>query len=674
MDEVRIKGMPLAPEKDFPYPTEQDWREAVDKLLKGKPYDRIMLKSTYEGITLEGIYHNTANLPHMGGFPGFAPYVRGTEAGGYHTREWEVAQNFRHGLPADVNKEILSALNRGQNCVYVTLDTESSCCEGVRICCDDDLKLLMDSIDVEAVAVRFDAGFSTPAFTALLGNCFPDKKLHGSLMYDPLALLTATGNAPGSMKKLMDTTAENLQWLKYHQPGLRLFTMQGSVWHNGGANAVQELALTFTTGIYYIREMLERGHDIKTIAASIEAGFSAGSQFFMEIAKLRAARVMWASIIEAFGGGEEAQKLKIHINTSSFNKTAVDPWVNMLRNTTETFSAIAGMADSIEVSPFDAPIRHADAFSMRQSRNVHLVLKEESHFSQVIDPAAGSYFVEAMTSELIRRGWETLQLIEAEGGIIPILQSGKPQREISEILVARRKNFFRRKDVFVGVNMYANTTEKPLEENCNCVCGEKLIKCNQCNCHKKTFTLDTSHKFDSMLEAMGQGIAISDLMEELYKGSKNDLSIEPIAPTRLTKPWEELRYKVDAKKLNVLLVPLGSVEKYRARADFSRGFFESAGFVVSEAPAFSDMDEAAKYLSSQSCDIAVICSADDLYPEYVSPLFAKLGQTKAKYVLAGYPKEHIETLKEAGIDEFIYIKADAYQILNSLAKQCGVEL
>jgi len=405
------------------------------------------------------------------------------------------------------------------------------------------------------------------------------------------------------------------------------------LYHNAGANAVQELAFAMATAVEYLRQNEARGVSVEQSASKLTFGFSMGADFFMAIAKLRAARLLWSRIVAASGGGEAAQKLRVHASTSLWNKSKLDPYVNMLRNTTEAFAAVAGGCESLFVGPFDEVVRKPDEFSERIARNTQVILSKECHFDHVVDPAGGSYYVETLTAQVAEAAWAVFQQIEKQGGMLKALQAGVPQAQIKAVAAKKAEAIAQRRLSIVGTNVYANATEKPLEgadanwTPCGCGLGESMHP------------------------------------------------VETLSVKRGAEPFEQLRAAVGASdKKKVFLANMGPLRQHKARADFSTGFFQAGGFEVLENRGFQTVDEAAAAFAGSGALVTVICSTDDTYPEVVPALTQKLKAVNPKglLVLAGFPKEHVEAFKAAGVDEFIHIRANCHDVLRGIATKLGI--
>jgi methylmalonyl-CoA mutase len=466
---------------EFPATSYDEWRKAAEATLKGAPFEKKLVTKTYEDIDLQPMYRqeDIEGLSHLDSLPGFGPYVRSTSTLSYVGKPWDVSQEIACSTPEEFNNALLSDMERGQNSVnlivdratLVGIDADGAPAGdvgrgGVSISSVEDLATALKGIDLEKTPIYIQASTSSLAFTALLIALVRRKgqaadKLQGCVGMDPLGILAVEGALARPVEEIYDVMAKLTAWASGHAPQLQTITVQGYPYNDGGASATQELAFTLATGVEYLREMLKRGVAVDAASERMRFAFSLGSNMFMEIARLRAARLLWARIVKAFGGAEEAQKMRIHGRTSRWNKTRYDPYANMLRTTTEAFSGIVGGVDSLHVGPFDEVLRTPDEFSRRIARNTHTILREECHLPRTIDPAGGSWYVEALTDAVAKKSWQLFQEVEKQGGIFQALQAGFPQAEVEKIAQKRATNAALRKDIFVGTNMYPNPRKNP---------------------------------------------------------------------------------------------------------------------------------------------------------------------------------------------------------------------
>jgi methylmalonyl-CoA mutase len=696
-------------QNDFPETPYEEWKKTAEKDLKGVPFEKKLITKTYEGIDLQPIYtkKDLENTNFLDNKPGFANYLRGTKYSGYTNKGWEIKQNITFPLAEDFNEALRKDLERGQNSISISLDLAamngldpefSKAGDvgqgGISLSSLNDLCNALLDVDLKKYPVYINAGFggfhSMLLFAAYIKkNNIDTKHIKGGFEIDPLGYAVTNGGLPVPVDKVFDCISMVTKWTNENIPGFRTLNANGLVYHNSGADAVTELAYTLATAVEYINQLLVRGQKIDEIANKIIFTFGLGSFYFMEVAKLRAARILWSKIIKEYGGNEDSQKMVIHTKTSYHNQTLYDPYVNMLRTTTETFSAIVGGADSISSNSFDESFGLSDDFSRRIARNTQIILKEESHLDAVIDPAGGSYYIEKLTDEVAVKTWKLFVEIQNKVGMLNALLEGFPQTEIEKIDSERKKDFTKRKSVLVGTNMYANLKEEKLEFKTPDYKDIFEKRCAQVKKYKSVFDVSgflekVKTAFDEKpeelveagIEAILHGATIGEISRTLKSGDEKPVEIKPVKIHRASEIFEELRDKaLDYEKKNgfapkIFLAAMGKLSQHKARVDFSRGFFEVGGFDVIYKKGFETTDEAIIDAVESKAKIVAICSTDDTYPELV-PVLAKALKEKikdVKIILAGYPKEFVEQFKQDGVDEFIFLGADVYKILNSLFK------
>ncbi len=467
---------------DFAPPTYEEWKEKVISDLKGKPFEKLQTK-TIEGIVLHPIYTKAdlEKLQTKDQFPGFANKIRCSRASGYLKDNWFVSQNISYGDPAEFNATLKNDLERGQTAISVSLDkasmlgldadyakTEDVGRDGVSISGLNSFSRVLDGINIQKFPLFIQCGFSSvPMLSILSAYCQQEKiditNIAGAVEADPISFLTSEGKLPVTLDFTFDKMSAALNWTKTNAPNIKTITASSLLYSNSGANAVQELSYILAFANEYIKRMLEYGFTIDEIINSMKVTVGIGSSFFTEISKLRALKILWKNLVEAYKAKEESKKVHIHGVTSIFNKTLFDPHINILRVTTEAFSAIMGGIDSLHTSPFDESFSIPDDFSRRIARNTQIILNEEAHFSTPIDPAGGSYYVETLTNELAKSAWKNFQVIEKNGGMIEALRSGMIQNQIGATVEERNKQIAKRKSVIVGTNMYADPNETPIE-------------------------------------------------------------------------------------------------------------------------------------------------------------------------------------------------------------------
>ncbi len=695
---------------EFPPTPYEEWRKVVDKFLKGAPFEKRLVTKTYENIDLQPMYRqeDIEGLPHLDSLPGFAPYLRGTSPLGYVASSWDVAQELPYPTPAAFNEALRADLARGQNAVNLVLDrptlagVDADQAEaddvgkgGLSVSSVADLAQALDGVDLESNPIYIQASTSALTFTALLAALAKQQgkslaKARGAIGMDPLGQLARDGRLPRDLDGIYAVMAQLAAWAKANAPQLQTITVQGGPYHNGGASTTQELAFALATAVDYVRAMQAHGLSIDDIAPRIRFSLSIGSNFFMEIARLRAARLLWAKIVQAFGGSEASQKMSLHARTSAWNQTVYDPHVNLLRATTEAFSSAVGGCDSLHISPFDELLRVPDEFSRRVARNTHTVLREESHVTRTVDPAGGSWYVENLTDAVGRKTWAIFQEVEKQGGMAKALEAGWPQSQIADTAAKRAANLAKRKDIFVGTNMYPNLKETRIEpapvdawavqtERTEALKGFRATA----NAAGKPAALDALAKsggIEAAIQAALAGATLGEIAQAARTGAKAGPTISPVHAHRGAQAFEALRQAAESyvartgQRPSVFLATMGPLTPHKGRADFSTAFLGVGGFETIYPDGFNTPDEAADAALASGAKAVVICSTDATYPDIVPPLVQKLKKAAPELIvlLAGYPADHVEAFKAAGVDDFIHLNANCQALLSTLQKKMGV--
>jgi methylmalonyl-CoA mutase len=668
----------------FPIPSFTEWEQAVEKSLKGKPFEKLY-STTYENIIIKPIYtrRDIESLAHVEQYPGFPGYVRGTRPNGYIQEPWKVSQEISATSPQEWNEIVKHDLAKGQTEIHIVLDRL-----GFPVISLDDMEIMFSDISLDQYSLRVDAGAQSLSFFALFAaylqkRQMPFAAVHGTIGMDPIGTLAETGHLSFSLASLYDVMADAVQWAKNNMPHVKTIIVRGDPYHNGGANAIQELAFAFSTAVEYINACLDRGLMIDDIASRIQFSFAIGSNFFMEIAKLRAARLVWSNIVQAFGGSERAQKIAMHARTSYFTKTIYDPYVNMLRATAEAFAATVGGADSLHVSPFDEAIGPSDDFSRRIARNTQLILLEEAHIANVIDPAGGSYYVEMLTAQVAEESWRLFQQIEGKGGIVKALQDGVVQAEVENVAKQRRDNVKKRKEKIVGTNFYANLAETPIQKANES--GEKPLSLLRID-EENVVQLQEGFREKRWIATavfMAARRATAREIEAALKGDGTSLNVEPIPQWRLAEPFEQLRKAAEAYlekygyRPTVHLINIGNIPNYKARADFITGFFEAGGVAVSKSEGYHTAEEAVSGALEANGTHYIICGSDESYTDMVPAIAKALKQTNSnvKLYVAGKQAPDVEqSFAQAGVDGFLHIGSNCYETIVSFMKEMGVAL
>lgn len=686
--------------KDFKQATYEEWREAAEALLKGAPFEKRMLTKTPEGIVLQPIYRqeDVVGLETSISCPGEGNFARGADASGYLGSAWEIAQEQPYGDPQVFNAALMKDLDAGQSAVNVLLDSASQLgldpdqatdaevgeC-GLSLATLDDLKVAFSGLKADYLPVYFQsgcAGVSTQAvFTAWLkGEGFDVSSIKGGLNMDPYGVLATRGKLPAPLDALLDELALLVKHNSTNAPGFAAAGISGIPYHGAGASATEELASVLSTGVAFLRAMDKRGVSIDAAASQVRFTLSIGGNFFMEIAKFKAARMLWAKVVKAFGGNAASCRMKIHARTGMANKTQLDPYVNMLRTTTEAFSAVVGGASSICVGCFDETMRVPDDFARRIARNLQVILQEECELTHVIDPAGGSWYIDSLTDELAKKAWEAFQGLEKDGGIVASLRSGKWQATLAATRSSREKLLEQRQASLIGTNQYPNLEEKPLEAGLatsqsfkakvRAAAKERRLAGNCSSVREAYEKVSEESKVAFLVDAIEGGATIG-CVTGLFRSDGVEEKLEaPLPSWRLAQKYEALRAaaaKYESKTgvaPQIFLANLGPLKKHKIRADFTRSFFAAGGFECQYSAGIEDIDAGVKDFIKSGARIAVICGTDTAYVETVPALAEALKKAApdAKVLLAGFPGDHLEAFKAAGLDDYIFVKSNNYEV------------
>jgi len=657
----------------------EEWKQAVIDSLKGADFDKVMRTKTYEGITLKPIYtrEDLQGKPWLESTAGQAPYLRGSDAEGFIKQSWIVAQRQDEPDANELNSILLHELQRGLGAANIKINpdtlkakADTTASRGLRVNNLEELSKALQGVELRAIPIMMLGNRSMLLLQSMLyawaeENEMPLNELTGAVACDPF------------LDQVPDyDTLYQMQFMgKKHSPQMKTILLDSYKYEAMGASATEELAYFLSAAHNILKEMIQRGAKIDDIAPSFILKLSLGSNFFMEIAKIRAARMLWAELIKNYGGNEESQMIHIHAATSSFNKSRYDVWVNMLRTTTEGFAGIVGMVDSMEISAFDSTLKPVDDFSARIARNQQLILNEESHFSKVIDPAGGCWYIESLVAELCNLSWKKMQAIETDGGFEKYTESGKLHEELNVLARKRIDMVNSRRDVKVGVNMFANPqdtielveAEEPATVVAETESGLDLAEL-------KAVEDDADKLFEALIKAWQHGATI----QELAKALGWEIQLREYPRLRNVQEVEALRQAIEAlpQKPVIHLLNMGKVLDFKARADFSSAFFQMSGFELINPAGYETCEAAIQAAAESKAKAVCICSTDALYEELVPVLCQGLKQLPHApiIILAGYPQDKVESYQAAGVDVFIHIRANAYETNKQIINKMGVEL
>lgn len=672
---------------EFSAASVDDWRKAAEESLKGAPIEKKLFSKTHEGVTLRPIY-TAADVAELAeSWPGVPPYTRGSSPA---PRAPLVAQEIPAGMPKAFNEAVLSDLMRGQDALAIQLDvasrrgvdpseadtSEVAMC-GLSLACLDDAGVAFQGIEPTAITTFLWAGATPLPMLGLLAAHSEDWQ--GGVLGDPLGEYARDGVLPVALDDAFEEMAAAIRWSRTHGGRVRTVGVGASDWAEAGGTAVEELAFGLATAVEYLRQLDERGIPAPESAGQFVFTYSLGSHVFPQIAKLRAARALWSRVLAACGvAGEPAF---IHGRGGIFNKSRLDPYTNMLRATAEAFSGVIGGVDSLHVAAFDETVRVPVEFSRRIARNVHTILSEECEFAAVADAAGGSWFVESLTAELAAKAWELFQQVEAKGGMTAALIEGFPQEVVAKAAEARMGAAASRRDAYIGVNLFPNPTELPLDEEVSndrrAIHAERAAFIEGKRPHSVS---RVERSVEGVSGAFRAGATLSQVGESLPRSAATEPEIRRLHFRRAAEGYEALRgnalraIKTTGKAPAVWLANFGPVKQHKARADFSAGFFAAGGFDVRQGTGATSPADAAKAAIDSKAPVVVLCSTDETYPGLVPDTVAaiKAKRPKTVVILAGYPADQIEALQAAGVDDFIHIRVNCLDFLTRLQKQLGL--
>ena len=614
---------------EFAPNTMQEWIDKVTVDLKGADFNKKLVWRTNEGFNVQPMYRleNMQDLKNLDCLPGEFPFVRGNKK---DNNDWYVRQDIVVEDLAEANKKALDVLNRGVNSLGFVLN---GCQEFTKA----DMEVLLKDICLECVEIKFLAGCKKgsilDAFKAVVEERgIAPEKIQGGINVDPLTALTRKGK--NCCDKPFENVKVNLEKMAAYK-NFKTIEVGGYVFNNSGSSIVQELVFSLAAGVEYLDKLTDAGMKIDEVAPKIRFHFATGSKYFMEIAKLRAARYLWAHIVKAYNPSCDCKcKMNIHAETSEWNKTVYDPNVNMLRTQTETMSAVLGGVDSFTVHPFDDTFEcHPSDVAERVARNQQLLLKEESHFAKIVDVAGGSYYIEELTQNIAEAAWKLFLETQEQGGYIEALKKGFVQAAVKATAQARDLAIAQRKENFVGVNQFPNFNEKIDRQLCACIFEPE---------------------------------------DETAEGAE----IETLKPYRGPAAFEAMRLKTDAFSAKngrpvVYMFPMGNLAMRKARAQFACNFFACAGFEVKDNNGFKTVDEGVQACLDNKAAIVVLCSSDDEYAGFAPEAFEKL-KDKAIVVVAGNPESRPE-LEAKGLLNYIHVKNNVLEELKGYQVKLGIK-
>ena len=608
---------------EFTAPTTQEWLDKIEVDLKGADFQKRLVWRTNEGFNVQPFYRreDLKDLKTPDALPGEFPFVRGNKK---DSNVWYVRQNIVVDDPKQANAKALDILNKGIDSLgfhvpgkMVSKETVEALLEGI----------LCDIVEVNFSTCQRHALELAEILVAYFQQKGYDKeKVVGSIEWDPMQKMVMKGK---DVTPVLEFGPKLVEALKEY-PNFRCVVVSSDALNNAGAYIVQELGYALAWGNEYLQQLVDAGVDVDLAAKSIKFNMGISENYFMELAKFRAARLLWAQIVKQYEPKCDcACQMVVNATTSKYNQTLFDSYVNLLRSQTEAMSAALGGIHSMVVTPFDAPYEQSTDFSERIARNQQLLLKEESHFGLIVDPGAGSYYIEHLTAALAQEAWKIFLRVEEEGGFLAAIKAGTLQDDINATNVKRHGDAAKRKEFLLGTNQFPNFTEKSegkRAERCGCCCGH---------------------------------------------AAEEEQPFKAIESTRLAADFEQLRIHTEETKVpTAFMLTIGNLAMRQARAQFSCNFLACAGYKVVDNLGFKTVEEGVDAALEAKADIVVICSSDDEYAEYAIPAFKYLNG-RAMFVVAGAPA-CMEDLKAAGIENFIHVKCNVLETLKEYNQKLGI--
>ena len=608
---------------EFQAPTTQEWLDKIEVDLKGADFQKRLVWRTNEGFNVQPFYRreDLKDLKAVDSLPGEFPFFRGNKK---DNNLWFVRQDIIVDDAKAANAKALDILNKGVDSL------------GFKIAGSDVsrelIATLLDGILPQYVELNFQTcqRHCVELAEALVAyfkeKDYPLADLKGSINFDPISKILCKGKDTSAALQFAKPLIEALKEL----PGYKCINVNSLSLNNAGAYIYQELGYALAWGAEYMNILTEAGIDATEAARRIKFNMGVSENYFMEIAKFRAARLLWAQIVKQYGVADEACQMHVCAITSEYNQTLFDSYVNLLRSQTETMSAALANVDSIVVTPFDKPYEQPTEFAERIARNQQLLLKEEAHFDKLVDVAGGSYTIEHLTDAIAKEGWKLFLAVEEAGGFLSEALKGNITTAVNASNDKRHADAAKRKEFILGTNQFPNFTEtsegkQPLGSVCCC---------------------STATNEAAELPALNK--------------------------QRLASEFETLRLSTEkaAKQPIAFMLTIGNLAMRQARAQFSCNFLAAAGYKVMDNLGFKTVEEGVDAALEAKADIVVICSSDDEYAEYAIPAYKYLN-SRAMFVVAGAPACS-EDLKAAGIENFIHVKSNQLETLKAYNAKLGI--
>ncbi|MAT29784.1 MAG: methylmalonyl-CoA mutase [Sandaracinus sp.] len=657
-----------------------DWVARAEQDLKGAPLASLRTPLT-PGVDLEPLY-----TAAEGALPAS---VRGRSGA------WVIRQEYDDPRMEVCRDAIREDLARGVEAITLVAGLE----HGTRVLTPGDLELVLDGVDLTKVAVHLESeGDALPLGLALVAVAekrgVSPKELRGGFGADPLGTLARSGNLPSGLAGGLRDLVELAAFARAKPPGVRPLLVSTRAYHDAGASPTEEIAWALSTGVQYLRTLMDAGFLLEEAVPLLEFSISVAPRLFVEVAKLRALRWTWAKVLASAGVGPELARMQLHVRSADATRTRRDPWVNMLRGTAETFIGAVGGADSIACVPFDHTLGPSDGMARRVARNTQLVLREESQLHAVDDPAAGSWTLESLTDAFAREAWSLFQEIEQRGGMARALRTGFVSSALDASRRPREDRIARRLEPVLGVSEFPNLDEEKVErpavslQDVEVELGNPFGEATPDQRHEALLAFaqtlrdhggEPGRVAEAALEATRLGVDVFSLGTLLRTG-RPSLHLEPLAPLRPAEPWEELRDATDrwaakhGRRPRAFAATLGPLAEHNARLTWVRNVLAAGGIETVVVEGVEDVAGATEAMGETEAELAFICGADARYPEAAGELAAGLKAKGARVVLlAGKPKgELAEELPKKGVDGFLFAGDDLLESLRRVLRAVEV--
>jgi len=593
------------------------WKNEVIENLKGESFEKKLVSKTYEGININPLYTQDQKVFENDLYPGLNDKIRGSSVGSYIVNPYTISQDYKFSnineLDNCFNKEFIQGINE----INVKIEDDNF----LKI----DFQKLLVNIKQNKINLNFDTHIILNQLFDDINKFLVDNKdynFNGSFLIDVFKILNFNNY---DIDFLNQKLYENFK-LFYNFKNVKTLGISTVYYQEAGASAIHELAFALSKLVYYVEYFKSKNENIKDILNKIRFDFSIGSNFFMEISKFRAFRALYSNLVKAYKLDQDLYSPFVSAKTSSFNKSLLDMHSNILRTSTEALSAVLGGVDNLNILAFDFFNNKSSTLASRIAKNIGIIIGKECNLINFIDPVGGSYYIDYLTKELIDKAWLLFCDIEDEGGFFNALKNNTINKLVETTYEEKFKNFSKRKDNLIGVNIYPNQNDKILN------------------------------------------------LEKEIKISKNKY-FNSIIPKRISKPYELLNYHLSTynSPLSLLQINFGDYKQFKLRSDWISSFFEVLRIKIVNN-FYKLEDDILNELSSNKYQFAVIVSSDEEYPNFVSSLIKKIRKNNKELylMLAGQNKEFEKDWFKNGLNSLVNVKTNHYDLLKTILTNSGV--